>query len=87
VRAEAGPQSHTKRQHIIAFFGGFSRRTMGAMSLTASKPQQRRRFAPLMPEVTHVPYPDLYRGKKDAAQDPEALRGRSYHLYAGVAAL
>jgi 4-aminobutyrate aminotransferase len=64
---------HTKRQHIIAFFGAFHGRTMGAMSLTASKPQQRRRFAPLMPGVTHVPYPDLYRGRKDAAQDPDAF--------------
>jgi 4-aminobutyrate aminotransferase len=64
---------HTKRQNIIAFFGAFHGRTMGAMSLTASKPQQRRRFAPLMPGVTHVPYPDLYRGRKDAAQDPDAF--------------
>jgi 4-aminobutyrate aminotransferase len=35
---------------------------MGALSLTASKPQQRRRFAPLVPGVTHVRYPDVYRG-------------------------
>jgi 4-aminobutyrate aminotransferase len=53
---------HTKRQNIIAFFGAFHGRTMGALSLTASKPQQRRRFAPLMPGVTHVRYPDVYRG-------------------------
>jgi 4-aminobutyrate aminotransferase len=52
---------HTKRQNIIAFFGAFHGRTMGAVSLTASKPQQRRRFAPLMPGVTHVRYPDVYR--------------------------
>jgi len=64
---------HTKRQNIIAFFGAFHGRTMGAMSLTASKPQQRRRFGPLMPGVTHVPYPDLYRGRKDATQDPDAF--------------
>src|SRR5271154_6547538 len=64
---------HTKRPNIIAFFGAFHGRTMGALSLTASKPQQRRRFAPLMPGVTHVPYPDLYRGRKDATQDPDAF--------------
>src|SRR5260370_2151593 len=34
---------------------------MGGLSLTACKPQQRRRFAPLVPGVTHVPYPNLYR--------------------------
>ena len=51
---------HTKRQQIIAFYGAFHGRTMGALSLTASKPQQKRRFAPLVPGVTHVPYPDVY---------------------------
>jgi 4-aminobutyrate aminotransferase len=58
---------HTKRQNVIAFYGAFHGRTMGALSLTASKPQQRRRFAPLVPGVTHVLFPDVYRkGDQDA---------------------
>src|SRR5215831_18953807 len=58
---------HTKRQNVIAFYGAFHGRTMGAVSLTASKPQQQRRFAPLVPGVTHVPFPDVYRrGEEDA---------------------
>src|SRR6266536_2975674 len=52
---------HTKRQQVIAFLGAFHGRTMGALSLTASKPQQRRRFGPPPPGVTHVQYPDVYR--------------------------
>ncbi len=52
---------HTKRPHVIAFYNAFHGRTMGALSLTASKPQQRRRFMPLVPGVTHVPYPHSYR--------------------------
>jgi 4-aminobutyrate aminotransferase len=64
---------HTKRQNIIAFFGAFHGRTMGALSLTASKPQQKRRFAPLVPGVTHVRYPDVYRGCTGSAQDAEAF--------------
>lgn len=52
---------HTKRPHIIAFYNAFHGRTMGALSLTASKPQQRRRFMPLVPGVTHVPYPHPFR--------------------------
>jgi 4-aminobutyrate aminotransferase len=61
---------HTQRQNIIAFFGAFHGRTMGSLALTASKPQQKRRFAPLMPGVTHIPYPNLYRRPKgtDARQ-------------------
>src|SRR6202007_699717 len=64
---------HTKRQNVIAFFGAFHGRTMGALSLTASKPQQKRRFAPLVPGVTHVRYPDVYRGCEDAAKDGEGF--------------
>src|SRR5438132_3714554 len=62
---------HTKRQNAIAFFGAFHGRTMGALSLTASKPQQRRRFAPLVPGVTHVRYPDVYRGCVGGAQEAD----------------
>ena len=62
---------HTKRQNIIAFFGAFHGRTMGAVSLTASKPQQHRRFGPLVPGVHHVRYPDVYRGCSGGAQDAE----------------
>jgi 4-aminobutyrate aminotransferase len=52
---------HTRRQGIIGFYGAFHGRTMGALSLTASKVQQRRRFFPLVPGVEHVPFPYLYR--------------------------
>jgi 4-aminobutyrate aminotransferase len=46
---------------------------MGALSLTASKPQQKRRFAPMVPGVTHVRYPDVYRGCEGGPQDAEAF--------------
>jgi 4-aminobutyrate aminotransferase len=64
---------HTKRQNVIAFFGAFHGRTMGALSLTASKPQQKRRFGPPVPGVTHVRYPDVYRGCSGGAQEGEAF--------------
>jgi 4-aminobutyrate aminotransferase len=52
---------HTRRPWVVAFYGAFHGRTMGALSLTSSKPQQRRRFAPLVPGVVHAPFPNLYR--------------------------
>src|SRR5213596_3017702 len=64
---------HTKRQNVIAFLGAFHGRTMGAVSLTASKPQQKRRFAPLVPGVTHVRYPYTYRGCSGGPQAEEAF--------------
>ncbi len=49
----------TKRQGLIAFLGGFHGRSMGSLSLTASKAIQRRGFGPLMPGVYHAPYAEL----------------------------
>ncbi len=53
---------HTGRPHVIAFFGAFHGRTMGALSLTSSKAVQRAGFGPLIPGVTHVDFPNPWRG-------------------------
>jgi 4-aminobutyrate aminotransferase len=52
---------HTKRELNLAFFGAFHGRTMGALSLTASKAVQKRHYNPLVPGITHVPYAYCYR--------------------------
>ncbi|MCC6585458.1 MAG: acetyl ornithine aminotransferase family protein [Bryobacterales bacterium] len=52
---------HSGRDKFIAFLGGFHGRTMGSLSLTASKYTQRARFSPLVPGVTHIPYAYCYR--------------------------
>ncbi len=51
----------TGRQYVIAFFGAFHGRTIGAVSLTASKAVQKRGASPLMPGVLHAPYAYCYR--------------------------
>jgi len=51
----------TGRTQFIAFIGAFHGRTMGSLSLTASKAIQKKGFAPTMPGVTHVPYADCRR--------------------------
>ena len=58
----------TKRYQLIAFHDSFHGRTMGALSLTASRPVQRKRFGPLVPGVTHIPYPNPYRCPLGATQ-------------------
>ncbi len=52
---------HTRRQNLIAFYGAFHGRTMGSLSLTASKAVQRKGFGALLAGVTHVPYAYSYR--------------------------
>jgi 4-aminobutyrate aminotransferase len=63
---------HTKRQAIIAFLGAFHGRSMGSLSLTASKAIQRKGFGPFVPGVYHAPYPDPYR-----ASSPDAAAAQS----------
>jgi 4-aminobutyrate aminotransferase len=52
---------HSKRANLVAFYGAFHGRTMGAVSLTASKPVYHRGFGPLLSGVHHVPYGYCYR--------------------------
>jgi 4-aminobutyrate aminotransferase len=67
----------TGRAKIIAFFGAFHGRTMGALSLTARKSVQRAGFGPLIPGVVHAPYPNCYRcpfGQKEETCAVECVK-------------
>ena len=68
---------YTKRSGIIAFFGAFHGRSMGSLSLTASKLTQRRGFGPFVPGVYHAPYANCYRcpvGNRPETCAAECLR-------------
>lgn len=52
---------HTRRQRMIAFTGAFHGRTFGAMSLSSTNVLHHRHFSPLVPGVSHMPYPYCYR--------------------------
>jgi 4-aminobutyrate aminotransferase len=73
---------HTGRKKVIAFYGGFHGRTCGALSLTASKVTQKRKFGPLIPDIFHVEYPNPYRGPSVE----ECFRQIERNLFARVAA-
>ena len=51
----------TRRDKLIAFYGCFHGRTLGSLSLTASKNTQRKYFGTLLGGVEHIPYPYAYR--------------------------
>jgi 4-aminobutyrate aminotransferase len=51
----------TRRDKFIAFYGCFHGRTLGSLSLTASKNTQRKYFGTLLGGVEHIPYPYAYR--------------------------
>jgi len=52
---------HTQRELNLAFYGAFHGRTMGALSLTASKTIQKKHYNPLVPGITHIPFAYCYR--------------------------
>ena len=47
----------TGRSAIIAFTGGFHGRTLLTMAMTGKFVPYKRAFAPLPPEVYHLPFP------------------------------
>lgn len=51
----------TGRQKFIAFFNSFHGRTLGSLSLTSSKIAQRKGFHRQALDVTHVPFPNIFR--------------------------
>jgi 4-aminobutyrate aminotransferase len=52
---------HTGRTNFIGFTGAFHGRTMGAVTMTASKSIYHSGFYPLMNGVVHAPFPNPYR--------------------------
>jgi 4-aminobutyrate aminotransferase len=78
---------YSKRHSIIAFFGAFHGRTMGSLSMTASKPAQRRGFAPFVPGVYHAPFANCYRCPVSATPETcaaECLRFIEEQLFVHV---
>lgn len=78
----------TKRQKIVAFFGAFHGRTMGAATLTASKAVQRRGYAPFLPEVHHSYYAQCYRcpvNREPSSCDVECLEHLERTLFKSIA--
>ncbi len=63
----------SRRSRIIGFLGAFHGRTMGSLSVTASKYTQQRGFFPTMPGVVHVPYPNPYRPLFAGADQGQAV--------------
>lgn len=71
-------KASTGKQEFIGFIGAFHGRTNGALSLTASKPIQKKGFFPSMPGVVHVPFPNPFRNPFgiDGYEEPEQLVNR-----------
>lgn len=69
----------TGRHRFLAFHGAFHGRTMGSLSLTASKYIQKQGFFPSMPGVTHAHFPNPFRNiwEIDGYAEPQELANRA----------
>ena len=79
----------TGRDKLIAFYGCFHGRTLGSLSLTASKSVQRKGFGSLLGGVFHAPFPNPYRGAPGQTAEDCALASIRYiedQLFRAVAA-
>lgn len=65
-------------KRFLAFLPCFHGRTMGSLSFTASKLAHRRGYFPMMPGVTHSPYPYCYRCPFGQEQDSCDLECAKY---------
>lgn len=61
---------YTRRRGIIAFFGGFHGRSVGATSVGSSKAKYRTGHGPLLPDVYFAQFPYLFRSS--TPENPEA---------------
>ncbi len=69
----------TGRKRFLAFYGAFHGRSLGSLSLTASKPVHQDGFFPTTPGVHHVPFPNPYRNiwGIDGYAEPDELTNRA----------
>ena len=68
---------HTGRPNAIAFFGAFHGRSLGSLSLTASKSRQRAGFGIVTPGSFHAPYADPVRPATPSPVPPTSSRSCS----------
>jgi 4-aminobutyrate aminotransferase len=66
----------TGREKFIGFFNSFHGRTLGSLSLTSSRVAQRRGFKRQVLDVTHVPYPNVFRDPFTGKQTDAATVSR-----------
>ena len=67
----------TGREKFIAFFNSFHGRTLGSLSLTSSRAAQRKGFKRQALDVTHVPFPNVFRHPFTGEQTSEEEASRA----------
>lgn len=64
-------RAYTGRQYMVSFQGAYHGSTFGSLTLSAISLNMRRKMAPLLPGVYHIPYPDAYHEGVDHLSEEE----------------
>ncbi|WP_205599202.1 aminotransferase class III-fold pyridoxal phosphate-dependent enzyme [Oceanobacillus halotolerans] len=73
-------RSYTKKTKILAYSRSYHGNTYGALSVSAISPPMRRHMGPLLPDVYHIPFPDVYRSELDSDQESDRCIAEIEHL-------
>lgn len=71
-------RAYTKRPYVVSFINAYHGSTFGALSLSALTTNMSKGVGPLLPDVIHVPFPDLYRRNEGESDDDVANRYFTY---------
>lgn len=77
-------RSYTKRSKVIAYSRSYHGNTYGALSLSAVSIPMRRNMGPLLPEIYHIPFPDIYRSSFDNEGESKRCISAIEHLFETV---
>lgn len=67
-------RGYTGRPYIVSYMDSYHGSTFGAMSLSGVSLNMARQMGPLLPDIVHVPYPDLYRRLAGESEHDVAIR-------------
>lgn len=77
-------RSYTKRSKIIAYTRSYHGNTYGALSISAVSLPMRKNMGPLLPDVYHIPFPDVYRSPFHSEEESKRCILAIEHLFETV---
>lgn len=73
-------RSYTKKSKILAFSRSYHGNTYGALSASAVSLPMRQNMGPLLPDIFHIPFPDLYRPQSEADDESDRCIAAIEHV-------
>ncbi len=67
-------RAYTGRPYMVSYMNSYHGSTYGSMSLSGCSLNMTRKMGPLVPDIVHVPYPDLYRTDEGETEHDVAVR-------------